>query len=175
MPKPRVDRPNIPYGLRAPGEGAGLLPWDRAAERLRSSHVYWVATIAPDGRPHAVPVWGVWHDDALYFSNGPTTRTGRALAAHPEVSVHLESGEDVVIIEGAVERTSERALVGMLSRLYRQKYVWNEAVPPPWWVLRPRVAFAWLCPSVGLPESVFAATATRWTFPRARRRPTRRR
>jgi nitroimidazol reductase NimA-like FMN-containing flavoprotein (pyridoxamine 5'-phosphate oxidase superfamily) len=175
MPKPKADRPNIPYGLRRADEGAGLMPWSRAAERLRSSYVYWVATSASDGRPHAVPVWGVWHDDALYFSNGPTTRTGRALAGNPEVSVHLESGEDVVIIEGAVEQTSERALVGVLSRLYREKYVWNEAVPPPWWVLRPRVAFAWFCPSVGLEESVFAGSATRWTFPRARKRVARRR
>jgi nitroimidazol reductase NimA-like FMN-containing flavoprotein (pyridoxamine 5'-phosphate oxidase superfamily) len=133
-----------------------------------------VATVSAGARPHAVPVWGVWHDEALYFSNGPTTRTGRALAAQPEVSVHLESGEDVVIIEGAVEQTSERALVGVVSRLYREKYVWKEAVPPPWWVLRPRVAFAWFCPSVGLSESVFAGSATRWTFPSAHKRATRR-
>ncbi|HYM16033.1 MAG TPA: pyridoxamine 5'-phosphate oxidase family protein [Dehalococcoidia bacterium] len=174
MTRPRVDRPDIPYGILGPDEGAGLLPWSRVSDRLRAAYVYWLATASADGRPHAVPVWGVWHEETLYFSNGPTTRTGRSLAANPAVSVHLESGEDVVIIEGTVEATRDRRLGARLSRLYRDKYVWREPVPPPWWALRPRTAFAWLCPSVGLAESVFASTATRWTFGprgRPRRRP----
>lgn len=170
MARPKADRPNIPYGIRGPDEGGGLLPWARTAERLRTAFVYWVATSSVGGRPHAVPVWGVWHDDALFFSNGPTTRTGRSLIANPEVSVHLESGEDVVIIEGKVEVFKDRAACALLSKLYKEKYVWKDAVPPPWWALRPRSAFAWFCPSVGLSESVFAGSATRWRFSRRGRK-----
>lgn len=174
MPKPRADRPDIPYGLMGPDEGAGLLPWSRVSDRLRNAYVYWVATASSAGRPHAVPVWGVWLDETLYFSNGPTTRTGRSLAVDPAVSVHLESGEDVVIIEGDVEAIADRAMARKLSAVYRAKYAWREPVPPPWWALRPRVAFAWLCPSIGLSESVFAGSATRWTFGRPRPRKRRR-
>ncbi len=48
------------YGLLDAAQGAGLLPWSWAVERLQRSHDYWVATVRPDGPPHVMPVWGVW-------------------------------------------------------------------------------------------------------------------
>ena len=161
---PQPDRPNIPYGLRAPDEGVGLLPWSRVAERMRHAYVYWVATASPENRPHVIPVWGVWLDETFYFSNGPTTRTGRNLAANSSVAVHLESGEDVVIIEGAVEPIDDVALVDRINDAYARKYLWHERVEG-WYGLRAEAAFAWLCPSIGLgAESVYAGSATRWRF-----------
>jgi len=71
--RPVVDRPAIPYGLRGPKEGMGLLPWSRVSERMRHSYVYWVSTTRKDGAPHSIPVWGAWLDDVLYFSNGAQT------------------------------------------------------------------------------------------------------
>ena len=82
--KPVADRPDIPYGLKGPKEGSGLLPWSRASDRLRSSYIYWVSTTRKDGRPHSVPVWGLWLDETLYFSNGALT--ARNLARDPRVS-----------------------------------------------------------------------------------------
>jgi nitroimidazol reductase NimA-like FMN-containing flavoprotein (pyridoxamine 5'-phosphate oxidase superfamily) len=49
------------------------------------------------------PLWGVWVGRALYFDGLPTTRWGRNLAANPRASVHLESADDVVIVDGEVE------------------------------------------------------------------------
>lgn len=163
--EPVASRPDIPYGLLGPDEGMGLLPWSRVGERMRSAYVYWVATASPEGRPHVVPVWGVWLEDTFYFSNGANTRTGRNLAANPSVTVHLESGEDVAIIEGTVEPVGDAALVGRINDAYAPKYLWHERVEGPWYALRPDTAFAWLCPSAGLgAERVYAASATRWTF-----------
>ena len=162
--EPTADRPNIPYGILPASEGAGLMPWSRVEERMRSAYIYWVATVTTEGRPHAVPVWGVWLDGTLYFSNGPTTTTGRALAKLPEVSVHLESGEDAVIIEGSVEAATDAALVGRINDAYMPKYLWKDRMNEGWYALRPRIAFAWLCPSAGVSESVYASTATRWRF-----------
>jgi hypothetical protein len=154
---PRADRPNIPYGLRAPDEGLGLLPWSRVSERMRNAYVYWVATATPDNRPHVIPVWGVCIDDIFYFSNGTNTRTGRNLAANASVVVHLESGEDVVIIEGVVEPVADAALIGRINDAYAPKYLWRERMEEGWYALRPETAFAWLCPSIGLgAESVYA-------------------
>jgi nitroimidazol reductase NimA-like FMN-containing flavoprotein (pyridoxamine 5'-phosphate oxidase superfamily) len=153
--EPAADRPAIPYGMRPPDEGMGLMPWGRLIERMRASYVYWVATCSPGGRPHAIPVWGVWLDGTLYFSNGPTTRTGRNLASNPHVTVHLESGEDVVIVEGRVDVVSDARLIDRINDAYM-----------PWYALRPEAAFSWLAPSAGLGDiSVFTASATRWRFP----------
>jgi len=61
MAEPSASRPYMPgYGLLDAAQGAGLLPWSWAVERLQRSHDYWVATVRPDGRPHVMPVWGVW-------------------------------------------------------------------------------------------------------------------
>ena len=158
----RVDRPDIPYGLRGPKEGMGLLPWSRVSERMGASYIYWISTTRKDGRPHSIPVWGVWLDETFYFSNGALT--ARNLARDPRVSVHLESGEDVVIIEGAVEMASGKPLINRISTAYSAKYLW-QGTQDAWYALRPRVAFAWLCPSAGLgAESVYAGSATRWRW-----------
>jgi hypothetical protein len=85
------------------------------------------------------------------------------------VSVHLESGEDVAIIEGSVESIDDDVkLVNRLNKEYAPKYVWNSRVEG-WYRLRPDVAFAWFCPSAGVPTSVYAGSATRWRFRRARK------
>ena len=69
MAEPTASRPYMPgYGLLDATLGTGLLPWSWAVERLTRSHDYWVATVRPDGRPHVMPVWGIWMDDALWFS-----------------------------------------------------------------------------------------------------------
>src|SRR5207302_7821785 len=77
------------------------LPWKWATERLSRARNYWIATTRQDGQPHSRPVWGVWLDDAFYFSTG--SLAAQNLAANPAITVHLESGSEVVIIEGAAE------------------------------------------------------------------------
>ena len=104
-----VTRPDMApsYGLSS--EPEGMLPWGWAVEQLVASRNYWVCTTRPDGRPHAAPVWGLWADDALYFGTDPASRKGRNLAENPELVVHLESGDDVVILEGRVDITDDPA------------------------------------------------------------------
>lgn len=153
-PEPQASRPHIPgYGI--PTSVAGTLPWNHLEERMTQARNYWVGTVRPNGQPHVVPVWGVWVEGTLYFGGGPETRWSRNLAAHPQVAVHLESGDDVVILEGAVERISDPAdlSVTRIDDAYEAKYQMRHGVP--FWVLRPRLAFAW---------SKFPDNATRWRF-----------
>ena len=120
---PRASRPHIPgYGI--PTTRKGMLSWDHAEERLGRSRHDWVATSSTDGRPHAVPVWGVWLEGALCFGGGPQTRWARNLFGNPAVSIHLEPGDDVVILEGTVERVSdpEDPLVERVRDAYDRKY-----------------------------------------------------
>src|ERR687896_1875665 len=99
---PVASRPHIPgYGLSKSAKG--LLGWEVAVERLEASMHYWLATTSPGGKPHVNAIWGVWVDDALYFGGGPDVRWARNLRVNPAAAAHLESGDEVVIIEGQVD------------------------------------------------------------------------
>jgi pyridoxine/pyridoxamine 5'-phosphate oxidase len=108
----------------APGYGAsgpGLGDWPAVAERLAEARNYWIVSVRADGRPHAAPVWGVWLDDAVWFSTDAASVKGRNLAAQPEVVVHLESGDDVVIVEGRVGPAPAERFEAYRAE-YRRKY-----------------------------------------------------
>jgi hypothetical protein len=79
------------YGLLDAAQGTGLLPWSWAVERLTRSHDYWVATVRPDGRPRVMPVWGVWMDDALWFSSSRGSRKARNLAANAHCTITTDN------------------------------------------------------------------------------------
>jgi len=151
---PEASRPHVPgYGI--PKSKKGLLAWNFVDERLAKARNYWVCTTRPDGRPHARAVWGVWVEGAVCFGGGAETRWARNLARNPALVVHLESGDEVVILEGTAEQISDpkHALVARIQEAYQAKY--KTPHPPPFWVLRPRVAFAW---------SKFPKNATRWVL-----------
>jgi hypothetical protein len=64
---------------------------------------------------------GVWQASQLYLSiGGPAIR--RALAIDPRVIVHLESGTDVVIVEGRAEGPCDDDRV---IAAYDRKYAWS--------------------------------------------------
>jgi PPOX class probable F420-dependent enzyme len=92
-------RPMMPgYGI-AEGED-GLLEWDTVRDRLRDSHNYWLSTVRPDGRPHAMPVWAVWLDEAVWFSSSLRSRKIRNLRANPACTITTEDGRVPVIVDG---------------------------------------------------------------------------
>jgi len=142
------------------------LPWSWAVERLTLARNYWIATTRPDGRPHTRPVWGVWLDGAFHFSTGSLAAGN--LEANSEISVHLESGSEVVIVEGVAEPVADIAVVEVAIAAYNEKYRWDvdpHAMPGPLYAVRPRLAFGWLSDASGLDGgSAFHGTATRWRF-----------
>jgi nitroimidazol reductase NimA-like FMN-containing flavoprotein (pyridoxamine 5'-phosphate oxidase superfamily) len=148
------------YGILDAESGRGLLPWSWAVERLSKAHNYFIATIRPDGRPHVMPVWGVWLDEAFYFSTGKQSRKARNLADNPHCVICPEHAEESVILEGLAEEVSDASLNREFAAAYGAKYQWDmEGFAEPLYVVRPRVVFA-------LIESgdQFSSTATRWTF-----------
>lgn len=164
-PEPRVSRPVMPDGYGVPEDDEGLLPWSWAVQRLEEARNYWFSTTRPDGRPHAMPAWAVWLDGALYFEGSPLTRRALNLAANPAIAVHLESGDQVVILEGEARPASPppRALAERLAAAFTAKYAASHDYrpSPDQWdegglsVLRPRVAMGW---------TEFPKTTTRWHF-----------
>jgi len=149
------------YGILDANEGEGLLPWEWAAERLSISHNYLVATTRPDGRPHMMPVWGLWLDDAFYFSTGRQSRKAQNLDANPHCVVSTERAEEAVIVEGVAREITDRAQLRPFFESYKAKYDWDLEqmgfANEPVYIVRPRVVF-------GIRERDFTSSATRWTF-----------
>src|SRR5437763_10532134 len=98
-----VERPLMPSGYGISAKAEGFVSWTWVAEQLVASRSYWVCTTRPDGRPHAMPVWGLWLADRLLFSTDPTSLKARNFTDRPDVVVHLESGDDVVVLESRAE------------------------------------------------------------------------
>ena len=75
----------------------------KALAKLAGDQIAWLGSIRPDGRPHNVPVWFLWHEDqAIVFSETKTQKI-RNLRHDSHVVLTLESGgdgSDVVILDG---------------------------------------------------------------------------
>jgi general stress protein 26 len=105
-------------------------------------------------------VWGLWQDGAVWFSTSPESQKARNLARDPRVAVHLESGDETVILDGAVEFVTDRAALEPFAAAYERKYgIRLDLADPDFgvYVLRPRVAQTWR-------EADFPRTVTRWAF-----------
>lgn len=155
---PLPGRPHMPgYGLSP--DPAGLLPWRWAEERLTASRNYFVSTVSPEGRPHCVPVWGVWLEGRFFFSTGARSRKARNLARSPRCVVCTERGGKAVIVEGEAQVLSDDALFGHFAEAYHAKYAFRpEPNGDPVFVVSPEVAFGFI------ESEEFPATATRWRF-----------
>ena len=157
--EPRRRRPAFKgYGIQDTDEG--MLPWEWAQERLAAARNYWVGTTRPDGRPHAMPVWGIWLDDAFFFGSGRDSAKTRNLAANPAIVVHLESGDETVILEGLAEQVLDDALERRVDEVYGPKYDFtpdSAGESDPWFVVRPRRAYAWT-------ERNYVGSATQFDF-----------
>ena len=164
MDEPTSSRPYMPgYGIVGADEGRGLLPWAWAEERLVSSHDYWLATVTPSGAPHLMPVWGIWHDQAAWFSCSFQSRKTRNLATRPEAVITTDDPLQPVVVEGDVERVADRGRIEDFAHLVNSKY--DAQYPTSFFIdnacfcLRPRRVFS-------LDASDFVGTPTRWRFPR---------
>jgi PPOX class probable F420-dependent enzyme len=151
------------YGILAPDQGSGLLPWSWALARLRDSHDYWVATVWPDGRPHLMPVWAVWDEGTLWFSSSLRSRKVRNIRAGSAVSVSTEDPRNPVVLEGTAEVVTEtpalqRFLDGMNGK-YDTDYPLDFLDPEKnaSVLVRPRWAF-------GVAHEDFTGSPTRWDF-----------
>ena len=166
--EPERGRPAMPKDYGVPEGDEGALDWGWAVERLTAARTYWFGTTRPDGRPHAMPAWAVWLDGLLYFEGSPETRRARNVAANPAIVVHLESGDEVVIVEGEAHPAGRpaRAVAERLAAAFTAKYAEShdyKPAPDQWdsgglWTVRPRVAFGW---------TAFPKDVTRWRFPAA--------
>ncbi|HEX3425942.1 MAG TPA: pyridoxamine 5'-phosphate oxidase family protein [Acidimicrobiales bacterium] len=161
---PVAIRPFMPgYGTLPADQGTGLLPWSWAVERLRRSHDYWVASTWPDGRPHVMPVWGMWLDDCLWFSTSRGSRKARNLMARPACSVTTDDAREPVVLEGHAELVADPALLAPMLAAENAKYATSYGIES----LDPqvnssfRIVAHW---AFGLAADDFAGSPTKWVL-----------
>ncbi len=143
------------YGISP--KKAGMLPWKWAEKALADSREYWMVTVRPDGKPHAMIIWGIWLEGAFWFSTGGKTRKARNLAGNPNCIVCTQNAAEGVILEGVAELVTDAALKQKLDSPYNGKYGMGGGGSEPVYRVRPQRVF-------GLIEKTFPKTATRWTF-----------
>ncbi|WP_238695090.1 pyridoxamine 5'-phosphate oxidase family protein [Ornithinimicrobium flavum] len=136
--------------------------------RLRDSLHYWISSVRPDGRPHSVPRWGVWLDGRFWYDGAPTTVHTRNVERNPAVTLTLESGTEVVIVEGESHATRAEPddLGGRLARAFGKYAAAGYSPAPDAWagpdggglrVISPSRAMAWFS---------FPTDCTRFSFSR---------
>ncbi|MEV6875199.1 PPOX class F420-dependent oxidoreductase [Amycolatopsis sp. NPDC051128] len=72
---------------------------------LESTSIAHLATVLPDGAPHAVPVWADAEGDRIAVITGPDSRKARNLRRDPRVALSLtpvDNPFEPVIIRGRV-------------------------------------------------------------------------
>ena len=136
-----------------------MLTWGEVDPLLSRATAYWLATTRPDGRPHTVPVDGIWQDGGLYFGGDPKTVHIRNLQADPRAVLHTESGASPIIVEGTADwsaPTEDEAT--RLAEATQAKYGYPTS-PASYtsgvWHLRPHMVLAW---------TVLYEDATRFRF-----------
>lgn len=165
MREPRASRPYWPDALsKSLEDTSSLKPWPWALERLEKSHNYWIATTRPDRRPHLMIVWGIWWQDAFWFSTGPRTRKAKNIAALPNIVIGTENADEAIILEGTAEEITDRSVWKQLAKIYNAKY--GGDVEPLLMAsdgcvfrVQPQVAFA-----QDEHAENFADAVTRWRF-----------
>jgi pyridoxine/pyridoxamine 5'-phosphate oxidase len=152
------------YGVLPADQGSGLMAWPEAERRLALSHDYWCATVRPDGRPHVMPVWGVWLDGGVWFSSGMRSRKARNLARDPHCTLTTDDARNPVVVDGVAVQVTHRAGIEAFVAAVNGKYgggVSMEFLDPQvngTFAVTPRTVF-------GITEADFAGSPTRWRFP----------
>lgn len=143
IPEPVL--PQNPAGYELPTTPSALLGWDFVAKRMSEAPYYWIATADANGRPHTIPLWGIWYKNRVHFDGHPKTRWARNLIQNPKVAVHVPNAQEVVIIEGRAQIIEDddidETTWQILDRTYQTKYKTTEG--SPYWVVMPQKVIAW--------------------------------
>lgn len=143
-----------------PEDSTNLLSWDFVSVHMTSSQHYWLTTVSADGRPHAVPVWGIWYKNRVHFEGRMEAAWARHLVRDPRITVHLPNGEQVVIIEGTAHIIHDDDIDNdewnRIDTTFQSKYQVDKG--SPYWYVEPQKVVAW--------DGGGLQTMTRWLFPK---------
>ncbi|WP_089102725.1 pyridoxamine 5'-phosphate oxidase family protein [Streptomyces hyaluromycini] len=114
--------------------------------RLERETDIWVATADDAGLPCLVPLWFVWHADAVWLSTRITNPTGRNLRDGGRARLALGDTRDVVLLDGEVTVFSPADVPGPAVEALRAKTGWDPRGGSPSYAffrIRPYAVQAW--------------------------------
>ena len=125
---------------------------DELDELLSTERTLRAATVSPEGTPHVVPLWFVWHERAIWVNSLRRSKRTHDVAAGSQVALCVDTGVQYEDLRGAVlygrftPATDEPALA-QVKAAFASKY-WNlESIPDlkshDWLLLRPDRVVSW--------------------------------
>jgi PPOX class probable F420-dependent enzyme len=93
-------------------------------QRLREDVVIWLATVRPDGRPHAVAVWFLWDGESILIFSKPRQQKLVNIQNNPHVLLIIDNsrdGSDPITIEGKATLLADHDVDTTLAA-YTAKY-----------------------------------------------------
>jgi len=143
---PRRVRPKFPEKWHVPNDPKMWITWAHANNKLTREKVYWISTVGRRGRPHAAPVWGIWKTKRFYFETAPNSVKSRNLSNNPNLVVHVQDGNDTVILEGSAQREKRVESLNRLRKDYVRKYEytpdWSNEVEQIIFKVEPKIVHA---------------------------------
>jgi len=143
-------RPKFPEKWHVPNDPKMWITWRHAHNKLAKEKVYWISTASSQGRPHAAPVWGVWKTNEFYFETDPNSVKGKNLSKNQNLVVHVQDGNDTVILEGSAQEEKVAERLNQLRKDYMMKYQytpdWSNELNQIVFRVEPRIVHAWKAP-----------------------------
>lgn len=100
------------------------LSWADVQTRVAEAGDFLVATTDPGGRPHVVPVLGVWFEGAVCFVSFRESRKARNLRRNDGCAVTVPGAEVDLVLEGAARLVRDVAELQKVAELFPVKYPW---------------------------------------------------
>ena len=132
-----------------PNDPKMWITWAHANNKLAREKV-WISTASRLGRPHAAPIWGIWKENRFYFETPPNSVKGRNLSSNQSLVVHVQDGNDTVILEGTTRREKRTETLNQLRNDYLRKYQytpdWSNEQEQIVFMVEPKIIHAWKAP-----------------------------
>jgi hypothetical protein len=175
MPRTEV-MPRTGRGTGSDREAANTRPldWQAAIDRFEAGGWFWLGTVRPDGRPHAMPCFAAWSGSSFFVASKSTARKSRNLDANAACVLTKDAADAHLIVEGTARRMTDADALRRASEAMMRIYEWPTTVAgdeldaeygaptsggPPYRIyeITPIKAF-------GLPTDGESFEPTRWTF-----------
>ena|SRR2546426_7300070 len=105
---------------------------------LASQRTIRLATVAPSGVPHVVPLWFVWTEHKAFMNTTLGNVTVRNIERDPRATGCVDDGpgyDDLrgVLLHGRVERADDDPLIPEAEQQWSEKYLAGAPVPFRLW------------------------------------------